>query len=79
MPHPSVTSSYVRGRNLARTTGLKDYAAQKITEKEKVLKSCSPLQKKYDYRTKTDNALPEFSNFVLVKASEPRYGTFDPC
>jgi hypothetical protein len=32
-----------------------------------------------DCRTKTDNALPEFSNFVLVKASEPKYGTFDPC
>jgi hypothetical protein len=30
-------------------------------------------------RTKTDNAHPEFSNFVLDKASEPKYGTLDPC
>ena len=49
-------------------------------EIEPAVKKQVDFQKKNpDCRTKSDSTLPECSTFVLVKASEPRYGTLDPC
>ena len=85
MPRQSVTSSSNRGKKSRKWNVLAADDSGLIRTKCCIKRKGSPrksavvrCKKKYDYRTKSDNALRRCSTFVPVKASEPKVRHFRP-